>query len=66
VAASRDPLVAALEAQHANDKATIARLRADLDDEERMTRGFRRLFIEALRRCRDCPTCNPPTDRSRC
>ena len=58
--ASRDAYVAALERQHQNDLARIARLEADLDDERGMTRGYRRLFIEALRKCGKCPQCDPP------
>lgn len=57
---SRDPFVAALERQHHNDRAEIQALRVDLNEQRTMTRGYRRLFIEALRRSRDCPTCNPP------
>ena len=57
---SRDAYVAALERQHQNDLARIARLEADLDDERGMTRGFRRLFIEALRKCGDCDQCDQP------
>ena len=57
---SRDAYAAALERQHQNDLARIARLQADLDDERGMTRGYRRLFIEALRKCGKCPQCDPP------
>ena len=60
MASSRDAYVAALERQHQNDLARIARLEADLDDERGMTRGYRRLFIEALRKCGKCPQCDPP------
>lgn len=60
MADSRDPLVAALERQHQNDLATIVRLKADLADQEAMTRGFRRLFVEALRKCGKCPLCEQP------
>ena len=54
---SRDAYAAALERQHQNDLATIARLKADLEDQQGMTRGYRRLFIEALRKCGKCPLC---------
>ena len=57
---SRDAYVAALERQHQNDLREIARLKADLDDERGMTRGYRRLFIEALRKCGKCPLCDQP------
>ena len=60
MASSRDAYVAALERQHQNDLARIARLQADLEDERGMTRGYRRLFIEALRKCGKCPQCDPP------
>ena len=59
---SRDAYVVALERQHQNDLATIARLKADVEDQQAMTRGFRRLFIEALRRCDRCETCQPRPD----
>ena len=57
---SRDAYVAALERQHQNDLARIARLEDDLEDQRGMTRGYRRLFIEALRKCGKCPQCDPP------
>ena len=58
-----DPYSAALEATNLGLQREIARLRADLDDERGMKRGYRRLLIECLRRSRACETCNPsPSD----
>ena len=57
-----DPFAAALEQQHHADQRTIARLREEIKDEQSMTRGYRRLFIEALRKCGRCPLCNPPKE----
>ena len=57
---SRDPLIAAYERQYHIDQATIAALREELADERGLARGYRRHWIEHMRRCRDCETCNPP------
>ena len=56
-----DAYAAALEATIQTQQREIASLRADLDDERGMKRGYRRLLIECLRRSRACPLCNPVT-----
>lgn len=58
----QDPYTDALEATNRGLQREIARLRADLDDQQGMTRGYRRLLIECLRRSRACPWCNPPKE----
>ena len=60
-----DPYAAALEATMRGLQREIARLRGEVDDQRGMVRGYRRLFIEALRRSKDCPWCNDSHNSSR-